>query len=98
MKNDESIRRAAKMLKVLGDPSRLAIMNFLKDQDANVTAICEMLGAEQSAVSHQLKVLRDYRLVKTHRDGRSIVYSPEDRHVYDFLNLALEHARESADE
>lgn len=94
MKNDEAICRAARMLKVLGDPTRLAIMTFLKEQEANVTTICEMLGAEQSAVSHQLKVLRDHRLVKTHRDGRNIVYSPDDRHVLDVLSQVIEHVNE----
>ena len=71
MKQMEEIKQVSQLYKV-SDPTRLRILLLLKEGEHNVTAISEQLGMEQSAVSHQLKLLRDSRVVKARREGKTI--------------------------
>lgn len=75
MKQMEEIKQVSQLYKVLSDPTRLRILLLLKEGEHNVTAISEQLGMEQSAVSHQLKLLRDSRVVKARREGKTIFYT-----------------------
>ena len=83
------------MFKILGDETRFRILYLLEDKEWNVNAIAEELGMEQSAVSHQLKKLRDANLVKSRRVGKKILYSQDDDHVYDILHMAVTHTSHS---
>ena len=91
MKQMEEIKQVSQLYKVLSDPTRLRILLLLKEGEHNVTAISEQLGMEQSAVSHQLKLLRDNRLVKARRDGKAMLYSLDDQHVLDVLEQTFRH-------
>ena len=91
MKQMEEIKQVSQLYKVLTDPTRLRILLLLKEGEHNVTAISEQLGMEQSAVSHQLKLLRDSRVVKARREGKTIFYTLDDHHVIDILNQTFEH-------
>lgn len=91
MKQMEEIKQVSQLYKVLSDPTRLRILLLLKECEHNVTAISEQLGMEQSAVSHQLKLLRDSRVVKARREGKTIFYTLDDHHVIDILNQTFEH-------
>ncbi len=91
MKQMEEIKQVSQLYKVLSDPTRLRILLLLKEDEHNVTAISEQLGMEQSAVSHQLKLLRDSRVVKARREGKTIFYTLDDHHVIDILNQTFEH-------
>jgi DNA-binding transcriptional ArsR family regulator len=91
MKQMEEIKQVSQLYKVLSDPTRLRILLLLKEGEHNVTEISEQLGMEQSAVSHQLKLLRDSRVVKARREGKTIFYTLDDHHVIDILNQTFEH-------
>lgn len=89
--NEEVIATVGRMYKVLGDKTRLKILLFLQGGEQNVTAIAEEVDMEQSAVSHQLKLLRDNKIVRSRREGKTIFYSLADHHVLDILQQTFEH-------
>lgn len=84
----------ADVFKVLGDPTRLRILRVLMNQEVCVRDIADELGMDQSAVSHQLRILRDARLVQFRRDGKTVYYSLADAHVFTLLDVGLEHVAE----
>jgi len=92
--NDQTIDKSLRLFKMLSDKTRLSILLLIKENEMNVSEISKALAMEQSAVSHQLGVLRAERLVKRRRDKRSVYYSPDDQHVYDILNQVIDHALE----
>ncbi|MGC9361459.1 MAG: ArsR/SmtB family transcription factor [Candidatus Syntrophosphaera sp.] len=83
---------------VFGDSTRLRILYFLSRGEFCVADISFLVGMKQSAVSHQLKILRLNRLVKFRREGTTIFYSLDDEHVGELLGTALEHIREGLPE
>lgn len=88
---ETEIQAVSQLFKVLSDPTRLRILLYLKQGERNVSSISENLAMEQSAVSHQLKLLRDNRLVKARRDGKAMLYSLDDHHVLDILDQTFRH-------
>ncbi|MGN0948141.1 MAG: ArsR/SmtB family transcription factor [Megasphaera sp.] len=90
----EYIQPLADVFKVLGDPTRLRILRLLMKGEVCVRDIAENLGMGQSAVSHQLRILRDARLVQFRRDGKTVYYSLADAHVFTLLDVGLEHVAE----
>lgn len=88
---DEDIARVCAELKAVSDPSRLKILLALRQGEMCVYHVVEAVGGTQSAVSHQLRILRDNRIVKARRDGQNIVYSLADAHVVALLELACAH-------
>lgn len=98
MSDKEIIHYSARLLKVLGDETRLTILKLLSKNEANVSMIVEKTGIEQSNISHQLKVLKEHRLVQSRREGKSIVYFPDDRHVYQILDQVFAHIKEDITE
>lgn len=92
--NDKTIAKSIQFFKMLSDKTRLSILLLIKETEMNVSEISKTLNMEQSAVSHQLGVLRSERLVKSRREKRSVYYSPDDQHVYDILNQVIDHALE----
>ena len=77
--------------KVLGNPARIRILLLLMEQDANVSDLAEQLGITQSAVSHQLNLLKSNKLVRRRRDGKMIFYTLVDEHVQMILEKGTEH-------
>lgn len=92
--NQKIIDQTVDLFKVLSDKTRLSIILLVKEKEMNVSEISQALNMEQSAVSHQLSVLRKARLLKGRREKRSVFYSPDDQHVYDILNQVIEHVLE----
>ncbi len=86
--------RLALTYKVLGDPSRLKIVMALREIEMCVCDLAAFLGVSESAVSHQLRRLKDLSLVKNRRDGQVLYYSLDDKHVSELLNIGLEHINE----
>ena len=80
--------------KMLGNPTRIRILLLLMEQDANVSVLAEQLGMTQSAVSHQLNLLKSNKLVKRRRDGKMIFYAIVDEHVQMIIEKGTEHIRE----
>lgn len=88
----ESAARVATTLQALATPSRLLILTELRQGPRSVTALAETVGMEQSAVSHQLRLLRHLGLVTGTRTGRNIVYRLYDNHVAQLLDEAVYHS------
>jgi len=81
--------------KALGDVSRLKILWALEQQEMCVCDLAALLGITESAVSHQLRLLRTLRLVKNRREGTILYYRLADEHVSELVEIALEHVRET---
>lgn len=91
---EEMLEDLAALFRVFGDATRLQIMMELGRSEKNVTDLKDALQMEQSAVSHQLTVLRNMKLVKARRDGKSMIYSLADDHVESILTIGMEHVNE----
>ena len=91
---DQELDRLALTYKVLGDPNRLKIVMALRNVEMCVCDLAAFTGLTDSAVSHQLRRLKDLALVKNRREGQIIYYSLDDEHVSAILNIGLEHISE----
>jgi ArsR family transcriptional regulator len=80
--------------RVFGDSTRLRILYFLTRSEFCVADLAELVGMQQSAISHQLKILRLHRLVKYRKEGTTIYYSLDDEHVEKVFGIALDHINE----
>jgi DNA-binding transcriptional ArsR family regulator len=89
----EDIGRMADIFKALGDPSRLKIVLALLNQEHCVCDIAAVCNQTDSAVSHQLRVLRTLKIVKNRRDGKIMYYSIDDDHVSALIRMSLDHVR-----
>ena len=89
--NGHTAVRLAETFKALSDPTRVRIISLLVDQELCVLDLAAALGISQSAVSHQLRILRDLRLVRWQRAGRQVFYTLDDEHVADLYRCALDH-------
>lgn len=84
----------AELFKVFGDSTRIRILFVLFEAEVCVCDLAKVLGMTQSAVSHQLKILKSSKLVKSRRDGKSIFYSLADDHVRTIIAVGMEHLTE----
>lgn len=91
MPGEEEIERVSAAFKAISEPSRLKILFALRQGEMCVYHIVEAVGGTQSAVSHQLRILRDHKVIKARRDGQNIVYSLADEHIVAVLELACTH-------
>ena len=91
MPDEELLYELADLFKVFGDTTRIKILYALMEQDLCVADLAEIIGASQSAVSHQLRTLKQARLVKFQRDGKNVIYSLSDDHVYTVLAQGMTH-------
>lgn len=92
--NEEELYDLAELFKVFGDSTRIRILYVLFKEEVCVCDIAEELGMTQSAISHQLKILKTNRLVKSKRDGKQIIYSLADEHVRTIIAMGREHIEE----
>ena len=90
----EAIYDVAELFKIFGDSTRIRILFVLSDSEVNVNDLAAILNMTQSAVSHQLKILKQNKLVKSKRDGKSIIYSLADEHVRDIIAIGMAHIEE----
>ena len=94
MPAEEYLYDLADLFRIFGDTTRIRILYSLFDGELCVGDISTILGMSQSSVSHQLRILKDSKLVKFRRDGKSIFYSLDDDHVRYILDLGMEHLEE----
>ncbi len=92
--DEETLYRLADLFKVFGDPTRIRILSVLSQQEMCVQDIADALSMNQSAISHQLRTLKQSALVKFRRDGKTIYYSLADDHVATIMAQGLEHVCE----
>ena len=88
---EEKVFRLAEVFKILGDPTRVKILSVLSKRELCVCDLAAVLAMGQSAISHQLRLLRGARLVKYRKEGKEVWYSLDDDHVVGLMNQALEH-------
>ncbi len=94
MPEKQTVNAIAELLKAFGDPTRVEILFLLLQQERCVGDIAESIGLSQSAVSHQLRILKQIHLIKYRREGKNILYSLADDHVRTILQMGLEHVME----
>ena len=94
MPPEEELQDLAEFFKVFGDVTRLKILNVLLCSEMCVYDIAAILGMSQSAISHQLRVLKQMDLVKNRREGKTIFYALADTHISTILNQGLDHIEE----
>ena len=92
--DSKEINAIAELFKAFADSTRVRIMLSLLENELNVSQIVEAVGASQTAVSHQLRALRQGHLVKCRRDGKNMIYSIADDHVKIIIDCAVEHIEE----
>ncbi|UOQ44402.1 metalloregulator ArsR/SmtB family transcription factor [Halobacillus salinarum] len=90
--DEETLFVVSQTFKALSDPTRIRILNLLFEKEYSVNEIAENLKLRQSTVSHQLRFLKNLRLVKYRREGTSIYYSHDDEHVINVLQQMIKHA------
>ena len=95
MPDDEVLYELADLFRVFGDSSRIKILYALHDSELCVQDLANAVQLSQSAVSHQLRVLKDSKLVRFRRDGKTVYYALDDDHVRSILSLGMEHIEES---
>jgi len=89
-----TVEGLAETFRVLGDPTRVRILDALSGGELCVCDIAELVGISESAVSHQLRLLRGMRLVRPRRAGRLVYYAIDDQHIMELLRQALTHVEE----
>lgn len=88
---EEVLICTAELFKVLGDPTRIRILHAITETELCVQEIADQLEMSQSAISHQLRILKQTALVKFRRDGKTIYYSLADDHVVTIMQQGIEH-------
>lgn len=89
--DEEMLYELAELFKTFGDTTRIKILYALMESELCVCDIAELIGASQSAVSHQLRILKQARLVRFRRDGKSVLYALDDTHVHTMLADGMTH-------
>ena len=91
MPDEELLYDLADLFKVFADTTRIKILYALMGRELSVGDLAEVIGATQSAVSHQLRTLKQAHLVKFQRDGKNVIYSLSDDHVYTMIAQGMTH-------
>ena len=94
MPTDEELQSLADFFRIFGDSTRIRILYALSQSELCVCDIASLLGMGQSAISHQLRILKQMRLVKFRREGKSVLYSLADGHIETILAKGMEHIGE----
>ena len=94
MPDEDELYDLAELFKVFGDSTRIRILTVLFGEEMCVCDIAEALGMNQSAVSHQLRVLKNAKLIKNRKDGKQVFYSLADDHIKSILSQGMEHIEE----
>ena len=92
--SERELDRLALTYRVMGDPTRLKIVLALSGGEMCVCDMAAYIGLSESAISHQLRRLKDLALIKNRREGQILYYSLDDEHVSSLLDIGLEHIRE----
>ena len=94
MPDEEDLYDLAELFKLFGDTTRIRILYVLFESEMCVCDIAALLNMTQSAISHQLRLLKQFKLVKNRRDGKTVYYSLADDHVRSIIGQGMDHIRE----
>jgi DNA-binding transcriptional ArsR family regulator len=89
--DEQTAARLAELFRAFSDPSRIRIISALAAEELNVGTLADSVGLSESAVSHQLRVLRQMHLVRVRKEGRQVFYALDDEHVSDLYRRGLDH-------
>lgn len=89
--DEEKLYDLADLFRIFGDTTRIKLLYILRNQELCVNDLAQSLNMTQSAVSHQLKILRQSKLVRNRREGKSLFYSLNDNHVVTIIDQGMEH-------
>ena len=92
--DEDELYDLAELFKVFGDSTRIRILSVLLGEEMCVCDLAEVLSMNQSAISHQLKILKQAKLIKNRREGKQVYYALADDHVTTILAMGLEHIEE----
>lgn len=92
--DENTLIDVAELFKYFSDSTRIRILYSLIEKERSVNEIAEQLNMNQSAISHQLRILKNSKLIKNRRDGKTIYYSLDDDHVYNIIAQGIEHVKE----
>ena len=92
--DEHSAAHVAELFRSFSDTSRVRILSAIMEQEANITALAEMVGVTESAVSHHMRGLRQMRIVQARRDGKEVYYSVIDPHIVALFQQGVRHVRE----
>lgn len=90
--DEQTLFTVSQTFKALSDPTRIRILHLLSAKECSVNTIAERLSLSQSTVSHQLRLLKNIRLVTSRREGTTVYYSPDDQHVLEVLEQTIHHS------
>ncbi len=93
LEDEDNIYDLSSMFKALSDPTRLNIISLLAKQELCVCDIATILGSSQSSISHHLRTLRNTRLVRFRKEGKQVIYSVDDDHVFELFSQGLNHIK-----
>ena len=91
---EKEFNQLAEFFRIFGEPARLKILSILMEKEICVKELSEITGMNQSAVSHQLRVLKQARVVRSRREGKNIYYAPDDSHIETIIGFGMEHILE----
>ena len=94
--NEHTAAHVAELFRAFSDTSRVRILSALIDQERNVSALAQLVGVTESAVSHHLRGLRQMHLVQTRRDGKEVFYRIEDPHIIALFSQGVAHIRDDS--
>ena len=95
MMSEKDIQSLSTLFKIIGDPTRTKIVLALDNRELCGCDLTELLGMTKSAISHQMRILKENKIVKFRKDGKNVFYSLDDQHITDIIELATEHMRHS---
>jgi DNA-binding transcriptional ArsR family regulator len=92
--DEHTAAHVAELFRAFSDTSRVRILSAIVEQEINISALAEMVGVTESAVSHHMRGLRQMRLVKSRRDGKEVYYRVDDPHIIALFRQGLRHVQE----
>ncbi len=91
--DEHTAAHVAELFRAFSDTSRVRILSALVDKSMNVSALAQMVGISESAISHHMRGLRQMRLVSSRKDGKEVYYSVEDEHIIHLFQQGVKHVR-----
>jgi len=92
--NEHTASNVAELFRAFSDTSRVRILSVLVAKEANITALAEMVGISESAISHHMRGLRQMRIVRARRDGKEVFYHVDDPHIIALFQQGVHHVQE----
>ena len=92
--DENTLYDVAELFKNFADSTRIRILYCLIEKECSVNEIAEKLNMNQSAISHQLRILKNSKLIRHRREGKTVYYALDDDHVYNIISQGIEHVKE----